>query len=282
MSRFNIQLILGMLLTLVVTVVLVMYGLNEETRMGKFANQERANAIEVGAKLFEDQCSRCHGTQGLGIQGLCPPLNDRNFFDNRLKDVGWAGSVEDYIVATASSGRLTSTRPQLYPGNPVPPAMPAFADRFGGPLREDQLRAIAAFITNWEPSAELVSAPQEPAGPPVGTDITKQLPEGSAQNGDALAATLGCATCHITTNTGPAWEASADQPGIGVRAGERIGQSDYNGEATSAEQYIFESVVHTTAYVVSGFADNLMPATYGSTLTDQDMADLIAYLLTFK
>lgn len=282
MSRFNQQLILGLILTLLTTIVLVVYGLNEENRMDNYAKAERGQAIEVGAKLFHDQCSRCHGDQGLGIQGLCPPLNDRYFFDQRLKDVGWAGAMEDYIVATAGGGRLVSTRPQLYPGNPSPPAMPAFSEKYGGPLREDQLRSIAAYILNWEPAATLVTAPSAPTGPTVGTDITKELPEGDAKAGEALATSLACTACHVTAPTGPAWPPTADQPGIGDRAATRLEQDDYTGQATTPEQYLFESIAVTNAFVVSGFAENIMPAIYGTTLTDQNMADLIAYLLTVK
>ncbi len=282
MSRFNFQLILGLVLTVIISAILVVYGLNEEERMLNYSKEERANAVEVGAKLFQDQCSRCHGPQGLGIQYTCPPLNDRYFFDQRLKDVGWVGTMEDYIVATGSSGRLVSTRPQLYPGNSTPPAMPAFSDRFGGPLREDQLRSIAAFITNWEPSATLVEAPTAPVGPPVGTDITKELPEGNAAAGEALATAQGCVACHIATPTGPAWNPTEDQPGIGERAALRIAQDDYEGQAVDAEQYLFESIVNIIAYVVPGYPDNVMPAVYGTNLTDQNMADLIAYLLTIK
>jgi len=160
--------------------------------------------------------------------------------------------------------------------------MPAFGDSAGGPLREDQLRAIAAFIINWEPSAELVEVPTGPAGPPVGTDITKELPEGNAESGQAIANRLGCPACHIAAPVGPAWMPTADQPGIGERAGQRISQDDYTGAATTAEQYLFESVVQTNAYIVEGFAENVMPTTYSTALTDQDMADLIAYLLTIK
>jgi mono/diheme cytochrome c family protein len=209
-------------------------------------------------------------------------LNDRYFFDQRLKDVGWVGGMEDYIVATAGGGRLVSTRPQLYPGNPVPPAMPAFAEQYGGPLREDQLRSIANYIINWEPAATLVSAPSTPAGPPVGTDITKELPTGDPKAGEALAASLGCTACHVAGNTGPAWLPTPDVPGIGERAALRLEQDDYTGQATTPEQYLFESIVATNAFVVSGYAEGLMPATYGTTLTDQNMADLIAYLLTLK
>jgi ubiquinol-cytochrome c reductase cytochrome b subunit len=56
----------------------------------------------------------------------------------------------------------------------------------------------------------------------------------------------------------------------------------FTGEATSPEQYLFESIVNPNGYVVSGFAANIMPASYANQLTDQDMADIIAYLQTLK
>jgi nitric oxide reductase subunit C len=124
--------------------------------------------------------------------------------------------------------------------------------------------------------------PPTPAGPVVGTDITKTLPAGDPAAGEALANSLACTACHIAAPTGPAWLAVADQPGIGTRAASRITQADYTGKATSAEQYLFEAIVAPGAYLVSGFPDGVMPPTYASTLTDQNMADLIAYLLSFK
>lgn len=281
MTRTQLEITLGILLILVSGSVLLYYGSRENERMSYFTEAQQAQAIEVGAELFESQCSRCHGPQGKGIQGVCPPLNDRYFFDQRLKVVGWSGSLEDYIIATASGGRLTSTRPELYPGNGTP-AMPSFSDRFGGPLRDDQIRSIAAFILNWELTAELVQAPATPAGPSVGTDITKQLPAGNAQNGEALANSLGCTACHIATPTGPAWMASGSAPGIGTRAETRFKEADYAGKAQSAEQYLLESIVDPSAFVVQGFADKVMPATYSTQLSEQNAADLIAYLLTLK
>jgi mono/diheme cytochrome c family protein len=281
MNRINLQILLGALMVLIISVMMLVYGLNEEQRMEEAAQAQHARAIEQGATLFEAQCSRCHGTQGLGIPGLCPPLNDRYFFDQRLTDVGWSGTLEDYIVATASSGRLASTRPQTYPGEGTP-AMPAFSEHYGGPLRDDQIRNLAAFIMNWEETATLVATPEVPQGPVVGTDITKELPEGDAAAGEALTASLGCTACHITTPTGPAWLPSGEIPGIGERAAAEFNLPEYTGEAASAEQYLFESIVDPNVYLAPGFASGLMPQTYATTLTDQNMADLIAYLLSLK
>lgn len=280
MKRINLQILFGAFLVLATSVIVLFYGINEEERMASAAASQHGRAIEQGATLFDAQCSRCHGTQGTGIPGLCPPLNDRYFFDQRLADVGWSGTLEDYIVATASSGRLASTRPQLYPGQGTP-AMPAFSDRFGGPMREDQIRMIAAYIMNWQETASVVEVPPTPAGPTVGTDITQSLPEGDVAQGEALATSLGCTACHIAAPTGPAWLPSAEEPGIGARAATRITQPDYTGSAETPEQYLLESIVAPEVYLVPNFAD-LMPRTYGSQLTEQDAAHLIAYLLSIK
>jgi mono/diheme cytochrome c family protein len=279
MSRVNLDITLGILLVLLTGAFVLAYGLREEERMAEYSAWEEARAIEAGAELFDSQCSRCHGTQGLGIQGLCPPLNDRNFFDNRLAEVSWSGTLEDYIVSTVSSGRLASTRPQLYPGNGVP-AMPSFHENFGGPLREEQIRNIAAFIMNWEQTAQVVEV-NVPAVDAVGADITVELPAGDAANGEALATSIGCAACHILAPTGPAWAASADLPGIGERGELRISDPAYTGNAESAEQYLLESIIQPGVYLVSGYQD-LMPHTYSTSLGKQDVADLIAYLLTIK
>lgn len=280
MSRINIEILLGIVIVLVTGGLLISYGLREPERMAEFEKSQQAMAIEVGAQLFDTNCKGCHGVKGEGVPGLCPPLNDKNFFTNRLQEVGWSGTLEDYIIATVSSGRLVSTRPELYPGQGKP-AMPAWADSYGGPLRDDQIRDLAAFIMNWESTASTVEVTPTLAGPPVGTDITVSLPQGDATRGEALASSKGCVACHVTANIGPAWMASGGQPGIGTRAAERLTESDYTGKATTPEQYLFESIVSPGAFVVPGFQP-LMPANFGQTLTAQDVADLIAYMLNLK
>ena len=281
MSRVNIEISLGVILVLIMGVLVIVYGLQEEQRMEEFVHIQQAQSIEVGAELFDNNCSGCHGKQGEGVPGLCPPLNDRYFFDERIDDVGWSGSTEDYIVATVASGRLNSTRPEQYAGQGIP-AMPAWSEDYGGPLREDQIRYIAEFVMNWESTAPDRGQAPVMAGPPVGTDIAVELPEGDPVNGEALANTQGCVGCHVSTATGPAWPPSAGGPGIGERAATRFSQPDYTGNATTTEQYLLESIIQTNVYIVEGYAENLMPGNYGSTLTAQDAADLIAYLLTIK
>jgi mono/diheme cytochrome c family protein len=50
----------------------------------------------------------------------------------------------------------------------------------------------------------------------------------------------------------------------------------------SAEQYLRESVTDPNAFVVEGFPANVMPGTYGSQLTSEQIDDLVAYMLSLK
>jgi mono/diheme cytochrome c family protein len=278
MTRLQIEIIIGIIMVMATSVILIYVGLTEETRMARFELGQRAQAIEVGAALFSDNCADCHGPKGEGVPGLCPPLNDSFFFTDRMEEVGWGGTLEDYIVAVISSGRIHSTRPQ-YVGGGVP-AMPAWSDNFGGPLRNDQIQTIATFVMNWESTAGEITPPVL-IGVSAGTDITVELPEGDAQRGELLAASQGCTACHISTPTGPAWAAAAQEPGIAERAETRLTQPDYTGTAEDGHQYLFESIVLPNIYVVDGYSP-IMPADYDRTLTLQDIADLIAYMETYR
>jgi mono/diheme cytochrome c family protein len=269
MSRFNLEILLGIVLVSLTSVMLVFYGINEEDRMANASESQHASAIEVGAGLFENNCSGCHGPQGEGILGLCPPLNDAAFFTTRLKEVGWAGTLEDYIISTVSSGRTTSTRPDQYAGQGSP-AMPAWSDQYGGPLRPDQIQDIATFILNWEataleqvviePLATLPPSPEEAADP--------------VARGKRVYLDSGCGGCHsidgLTAGTvGP------DQTHIGTVAETRI-------PGFSAEEYIHESILNPSAYVVEGYQDNIMPKNFGSLLDSNEISDLVAFLLSLK
>jgi mono/diheme cytochrome c family protein len=279
--RIQLQIIMGLLLTFLTLGIFLWSGYTEEARMETWTGEQQARSIEQGADLYAQACAGCHGQQGEGVPGLCPPLKDKAFFTTRLNEVGWSGGLRDYIVATVSSGRLTSTRPDQYVGNGNP-AMPSWSQEFGGPLRTDEIHNLADFILNWE--EEALSMPDVTAVPidGVGTDITIQLPEGDVARGELLATAKGCTGCHVSQLVGPGWEATSSEAGIGGRAETRFTQSDYTGQATDAQQYLLESIVLTNAFVVEGFAENIMPQNYGDTLTDQETADIIAYMLSLK
>ncbi len=274
------RILLGTLAIAAVAGLLVLVALRESDRMAAFTQSYHARQIETGAALFENNCRTCHGPQGKGIDGVAPAINAADLFNGqRLAAVGYTGTVEDYVRGVISSGRPVPSAGTNYPSR-----MPTWSQRNGGPLREDQVDSLVAFIMNWEEPAlgGAQATPAGPAGGGVGTDITVSLPEGNADSGQGLAETLGCAGCHLLSTVGPAWRPEGGQPGIGDRAAERILEADYTGQATTAEEYLFESIVSPEAFTVSGFGQGIMPANYGGRLSRQDVADLIAYLLSLR
>jgi mono/diheme cytochrome c family protein len=48
--------------------------------------------------------------------------------------------------------------------------------------------------------------------------------------------------------------------------------------ADKDRQFILESIVNPDAEVTQGFADNLMPEDYGQKLSEEQLADLVAFL----
>jgi mono/diheme cytochrome c family protein len=268
MNRVQLEISLGMLLILITGAILIFVGLNEEQRMAEFELHQQAQAIELGAELFEINCRGCHGLQGEGIAGLAPPLNDAHFFTNRIAEVGWQGGLEDYIVATVSTGRQVSTRPELYPGSGSP-AMPTWSEQFGGPLREDQVVALAAFIVNWEATAmgDVELADIQPAA-----ELAAESDD-PVERGLAVYNTSGCGGCHAID-------------GISVGAvGPALSQiatvADTRVDGVSAEEYLRQSIINPTAYLVEGF-DDLMLKTFADTISESQFNDLIAFLLSLE
>jgi hypothetical protein len=115
----------------------------------------------------------------------------------------------------------------------------------------------------------------------VGSDINVALPEGDPEKGLIAAGKRGCTACH-GPGIGPAWLPSDEMPGIGERAQTIFTQDDYTGNATSPEQYLFESIVQPSAYIVEPFSDNVMIDQSGILMSAQEMADVIAYLLSLQ
>jgi mono/diheme cytochrome c family protein len=265
------------MLAVLFTIGVVGYvAIGEQARMAAFTESYHARQIETGAALFEARCRTCHGPQGTGIEGVAPAINAPDLFNGqRLQAIGFGGTVEDYLTAVISAGR-----PVPSAGTNYPQRMPTWGERYGGPLRDDQIDALVAFIMNWQGPVAAGPTPTAAAGEAVGTDIHVALPPGDATAGASLAESLGCTGCHVLSAVGPAWMAQGQEPGIGSRAAARIGQSDYTGGATTAEEYLVESILQPQAYVVPGYESVQMPPNFGQRLTAQQLSDLVAYLLT--
>jgi len=261
----------------VLMMILLGYVLvTEQGRMTNFVEAYDSRQVEVGAALFQNNCTPCHGDQGKGLDDVGPALNAADLFNgDRLKAVEFSGTVEDYIRATIAAGRPVPTAGTNYPNR-----MPTWSDKFGGPLREDQIDSLVTFIMNWQSTAAGGGqATPLPEGEAFGTDIKAALPAGDVASGEALATSLGCVGCHVTSAVGPGWLAD---PAVGLRAETRYTEAGYTSAATTAEEYLVESIVLPNAHVVAGFNPDVMPKDYGQKLTPQNVADLVAYLLSLK
>jgi cytochrome c2 len=105
--------------------------------------------------------------------------------------------------------------------------------------------------------------------------------EGDADRGKALYeqtviganAAPGCATCHSRDPgkdlVGPS---HAD---VGARAESAV-------EGMSAEAYLRESIVNPDAHIAEGFSPGIMYQNYGRDLSNQEINDLVTYMLTLK
>jgi cytochrome c oxidase subunit 2 len=130
-------------------------------------------------------------------------------------------------------------------------------------LNDEQINQVVAYLMTLKPGP----AGQVPAGQPAGG-----APAGEpVERGKQLFISAGCSGCHSTT---PDNIVGPGLGGVDARAGTRK-------PGMSSDDYIRESIVNPTAYVVEGFAP-VMPANFAQTLSADDINALIAYLKTLK
>jgi cytochrome c len=81
-----------------------------------------------------------------------------------------------------------------------------------------------------------------------------------------------CSGCHATVRVGRGFAIGPNLSGVADRAATRR-------EGMSAEAYLTESILHPREFVVPGYRD-MMYANYGEAFTSDEVADVVAYLLT--
>lgn len=131
---------------------------------------------------------------------------------------------------------------------------------------------ILLAIPWWRPLARPITVGSTDEAPPVEVEIES----GDAERGAALfTQNIGgqapCSTCHALDDSrlvGPGMR------GIATRASERV-------PLQPAEVYLRRSIISPAAHVVEGYS-NVMPATFGQILDEDEVRDLVAYLLTLK
>jgi len=129
----------GVVLTFAIGVAFQVYQLGESTRIARVEAADRESARASGAVLYQENCAACHGEQGQGQVG--PALNSKE------------------LLSTAPDELLSGLIKTGVPGT----VMPAWGQTFGGPLTDQAVSQVVAFIRAWEPTApKIVPVAVEP------------------------------------------------------------------------------------------------------------------------
>ncbi|MBC7812025.1 MAG: c-type cytochrome [Burkholderiales bacterium] len=145
--------------------------------------------------------------------------------------------------------------------------------------------ALPTIAPTSEPSATMVQTEEADESTP---EVTAEATGESVAMGDGVFADAvrgdslfhygsngapPCSSCHVTDQSAPGrFALGPNLGGMSERASTRI-------EGFSAEDYIHQSIVEPTSFLAPGFRNSMFPR-YGELYSAQDIADLIAYLLT--
>ena len=173
------RILVGLLAVLIAVSGIVYIAIGDADRRVEFDEAFHGRSVEKGAALYTEYCSECHGLHGEGTP-RAPTLNSQQFFENRVKELGFEGGLEAYIRLTVAGGRPVKSD-QTYPEN-----MPTWSTDFGGPLRNDRQSLLGCVVSS--------------AGAPP-TPVPGDTPE---ERGANLFQGLGCVACHMINGVGGA------------------------------------------------------------------------------
>ena len=156
---------LGVALTLTVGILVIfqIYVLGEPTRIAGFQAHDQSVAVTAGQALFKTNCTLCHGDSGEGTPNR-PALNDKSLLST---------TTDDELFSIVSSG-IPNTE------------MPAWNQANGGPLTDESVRQVVAFLRAWEPNAPDRKLTPIPGDPAAGKTIFASV----------------CAACHGANGVG--------------------------------------------------------------------------------
>ncbi len=312
---YPVRIIFGMVSVLAMLGVCGAVGLSDlATDALKVRDDEfKGKLIEAGARLYTEQCARCHGLDGYGVDGQAPALVSLHFTggqklingkpemeadksgklvpkiypSQRLKDLGYNGTLEAYIESVTAGGIPSKSSSEWAAPHPV------FSNVYGGPLRPDQVKNVSSYAANFKlaPVADdpLLIIPKPPganSGPqPTPAPLSAEEKAGQA----VYLGAAGCTTCHAIKLTGPQGGTGPALNRLYITAQSRIADAEYKktGKATTPEEYIRESIIAPNTYIVpkcpAGNCEaGVMTQNFKDTIKAEDLNNLIKYLSTLK
>jgi mono/diheme cytochrome c family protein len=284
------KLIWGIASVLIAIVVILALGIMEESRMQAQTGNWEGRSIEKGAEIYANNCYTCHGFNGEGATG--PALNSRHFFENRLEELGFAGTLEDYVKLTVAAGRPSNTNSQWGV------IMPTWSSTYGGPLRDDQVQQVTDYVMNWESTAVLQTPEEDPfrpfanipvegeegaanqSGPPADgaategdtAPIASRSPEQLFKN---LPDGVGCEACHNLNEP----EDGTTPRKVGPNLGNLAEHAATRVPGEDAVTYVHNSIIAPDAYVVEGFPAGVMFKDFEDKMTPEEIDSLVTWLL---
>jgi mono/diheme cytochrome c family protein len=184
-----------------------------------------------------------------------------------------AAAQETRIALAATSEHLTEIAPTATPTATETPIPTATFTATATPLPTNtptEAPTVEAAVPTALPTAALAGG---------GGDPLVYVGPGDPARGQALfnevrgEVNFACATCHYFNQ-----EAQLIGPGL-----LNVGQwALENIQGQTPQEYIHTSIIMPSTYVVEGYPDGLMPQVYAQIFTEQQIEDLVAYVMSLK
>ena len=229
----------------------------------------------LGAAIYFEHCSTCHGVQGEGIDA--PPLRNNQYIQPQN---------DQDIFNTIVKGRSDTE-------------MPAWSQANGGPLTSEQISSVVVYLHSLQGVVSLPTAtplPPPPTEAPLPTNAPTPEPARPSNSGEAgpavaiagdvskgeLGFGLDCAACH-----GPAGIEGMGLPNPGSDDGIVPGLNPIDPTLVNQDKKAF--AMNLDLFIEHGSVPSgpnpmiMMPAFGdGQLLSAQQIADIIAYLMSLN
>lgn len=203
----TLEVLLGILGTLLIVVALGLYILQEPARLEQAQSDILAAQLDDAMTLYAENCAVCHGLNGEGI-GATP----------RLDNPGLRSMSFDDLYKVIARGRFDT-------------AMPAWSKDDGGPLSDYQIEELVALIQSgdWQETGDrVVNLGLAPLIPfTAEPDPALVAAVASLPNGATLQTAIGtyaaqCVACHGADGLGTGIAPALNDPAVREKSAEEL------------------------------------------------------------